>query len=523
MLYAEVAVEAGRSLDRETYSYQVPDGMDVVPGHRVTVPFGRRASYGFVVSLGTDDPGVETKPIATAGGDPLLLPHQVALARLVADHYWVPLIECLRAMLPPRIRKTGSSGSGPSTRQRRHSRLLELANMAMVPAIVPERTAEQSAALEVIGSHQQTLLHGVIASGKTEVYLAAAEQALAGGLRVLLLVPDISLTPQLVERVRGRLKAPIAILHSQLTELERAQQWWKARRGEAEVVLGSRSAVFAPIPRLGLICLDEEGTASYKQDRTPRYETGWVARRLATRTGARLVAGSATPSVVTYHDATRGELALARLTKRVRGHDAEVELVDMRDEAAAGNRQPLSRRLLEVVNRTLENEEQVILYLNRRGMSTFVLCRDCGKSVQCLGCSVALVQHAEIDGLVCHYCGYSRAMPSVCDYCGSRNIRGLGMGTQRLESMVKKLWPRARVLRLDSDAAKGPDSYFDIWEAFSERRADILVGTQMVTRGLDLPAVTCVGVVDADLPLHFPDYRSAENTFALVVQVAGRA
>lgn len=523
MLYAEVAVEAGRSLDRETYSYRVPEGMDVVPGHRVTVPFGRRATYGFVVSLGTEDPGVDTKPIATAGSDPLLLPHQVALARLVADHYWVPLIECLRAMLPPRVRKTGSSGSGPSGRQRRHSRLLELANRAAGETAAAHLTGEQAAALDVIGSNQLTLLHGVIASGKTEVYLAAAEQALAQGLRVLLLVPDISLTPQLVERVRARLKAPIAILQSQLTELERAQQWWRARRGEAEVVLGSRSAVFAPIPRLGLICLDEEGSASYKQDRTPRYETGWVARRLAALTGARLVAGSATPSVVTYHQAERGELALAKLTRRVRGQDADVELVDMRVEAAAGNRQPLSQRLLEVVSRTLENEEQVILYLNRRGMATFVLCRDCGRSVQCLGCSVALVQHAEIDGLVCHYCGYSRQMPAVCDHCGSRNIRGMGMGTQRLESMVKKLWPRARVLRLDSDAARGPDSYFDIWEAFREHRADILVGTQLVTRGLDVPAVTCVGVVDADLPLHFPDYRSAEHTFSLVVQVAGRA
>ena len=522
-MYAEVAVEAGRSLDRETYSYQVPDGMDVVPGHRVTVPFGRRATYGFVVSVGTEDPGVNPKPIATAGSDPLLLPHQVALARLVADHYWVPLIECLRAMLPPRVRKTGSSGSGPSGRQRRHSRLLELANRAAGETAAAQLTGEQAAAVDVIGSNQLTLLHGVIASGKTEVYLAAAEQALAQGLRVLLLVPDISLTPQLVERVRARLKAPIAILQSQLTELERAQQWWRARRGEAEVVLGSRSAVFAPIPRLGLICLDEEGSASYKQDRTPRYEAGWVARRLATLTGARLVAGSATPSVVTYHQAERGELALARLTRRVRGQDADVELVDMRDEAAAGNRQPLSQRLLEVVTRTLENEEQVILYLNRRGMATFVLCRDCGRSVQCLGCSVALVQHAEIDGLVCHYCGYSRQMPAVCDHCGSRNIRAMGMGTQRLESMVKKLWPRARVLRLDSDAARGPDAYFDIWETFSEHRADILVGTQLVTRGLDLPAVTCVGVVDADLPLHFPDYRSAENTFSLVVQVAGRA
>ncbi|HEY8814730.1 MAG TPA: primosomal protein N' [Candidatus Dormibacteraeota bacterium] len=523
MLYAEVAVEAGRSLDRETYSYQVPDGMDVVPGHRVTVPFGRRTSFGFVVSVSTEDPGVETKPIASAGNDPLLLPYQVALARLVADHYWVPLIECLRAMLPPRVRKAGSGGSGPSTRQRRHSRLLELAGAAGPEAVAAQLTGEQAAALEIIEGNPMTLLHGVIASGKTEVYLAAAEQALSQGLRVLLLVPDISLTPQLVERVRARLKAPIAILHSQLTELERAQQWWRTRRGEAQVVLGSRSAVFAPIPRLGLICLDEEGTASYKQDRTPRYETGWVARRLATLAGARLIAGSATPSVVTYHNATRGELALAELRSRVRGRDAEVELVDMRDEAAAGNRQPLSRRLVEVVERTLENEEQVILYLNRRGMSTFVLCRDCGKSVQCLGCSVALVQHAEIDGLVCHYCGYARQMPSVCDHCGSRNIRGMGMGTQRLEGIVKKLWPRARVLRLDSDAARGPDAYFDIWETFSERRADILVGTQLVTRGLDLPAVTCVGVVDADLPLHFPDYRSAENTFSLVVQVAGRA
>jgi primosomal protein N' (replication factor Y) (superfamily II helicase) len=523
VLYAEVAVEAARGVGRESYTYAVPDGMDVVPGHRVTVPFGRRVTYGFVVSLGTEEPAVEVKSIATAGSDPLLLPHQVALARLVADHYWLPLIECLRAMLPPRVRATGSSGSQASSRQRRHSRLVELATAPASPLERPELTAEQQAALEQIGSNQLTLLHGVIASGKTEVYLAAAERALAEGLRVLLLVPDISLTPQLVQRVRARLDAPVAILHSQLTELERAQQWWRTRRGEAQVVLGSRSAVFAPIPRLGLICLDEEGSAAYKQDRTPRYEAGWVARRLAAVSGARLVAGSATPTVATYHDATQGEMGLAKLTKRVRGRDAEVDLVDMRDAATAGNRQPLSSWLVQAITLALGNREQVILYLNRRGMSTFVLCRDCGKSVQCLGCSVALVQHAEIDGLVCHYCGYSRAMPAVCDYCGSRNIRGLGMGTQRLEGIVKKLWPAARVLRLDSDAARGPDSYFDIWETFSEQRADILVGTQLVARGLDLPAVTCVGVVDADLPLHFPDYRSAENTFSLVVQVAGRA
>lgn len=518
-----MAVEAARALGRETYTYSVPTGVEVVPGSRVSVPFGRRSTYGFVMSLSTDEPGVETKAIVSAGDEPLLLPYQVSLARLVADHYWLPVIECIRAMLPPRVRGTGTAGSDASSRQRRHSRLLELATAAHEVSEPVSLTAEQLAALSTIEANDATLLHGVIASGKTEVYLAAAERALAEGLRVLLLVPEISLTPQLVQRVRARLSAPLAILHSQLTELERAQQWWRVRRGGAQVVLGSRSAVFAPIPRLGLICLDEEGSAAYKQDRTPRYETGWVARRLAQLTGARFVAGSATPSVATYHEAMSGEIGLARLTKRVRGHNAEVELIDMRDEAAAGNRQPLSRRLVQAVSRALENEEQTILYLNRRGLSTFVMCRDCGRSVQCLGCSVALVQHAEIDGLVCHYCGYSRAMPSVCDYCGSRNIRALGMGTQRLESLVKKLWPHARVLRLDSDVARGPDAYFQIWETFSERRGDILVGTQLVARGLDLPAVTCVGVVDADLPLHFPDYRSAENTFALVAQVAGRA
>jgi primosomal protein N' (replication factor Y) (superfamily II helicase) len=521
-LYAEVAVEAARGIARESYTYAVPEGMDVVPGHRVTVPFGRRNSYGFVLSLGTEAPDVETKAIATAGAEPLLLPHQVELARIVADHYWVPLIECIRAMLPPRVRGTGSSGSQASSRQRRHTRLLELATEPVRHESV-DLTEEQRAAVDLIAANPVTLLHGVIASGKTEVYLAAAEQALTQGLRVLLLVPEISLTPQLTERVRARLNAPVAILQTQLTELERAQQWWRTRRGEAQVVLGSRSAVFAPIPRLGLICLDEEGSSTYKQDRTPRYEARWVARQLASVTGARLVMGSATPSVATRYEADQGKIALATLAHRVRGHEAEVELVDMRDEAAAGNRQPLSRRLVEAVTRTLENEEQTILYLNRRGLATYVMCRDCGRSVQCLGCSVALVQHAEIEGLVCHYCGYSRAMPSVCDHCGSRNIRALGLGTQRLEGMVKRLWPQARVLRLDSDVARGPDSYFRVWEEFSERRADILVGTQLVTRGFDLPAVTCVGVVDADLPLHFPDYRSAENTYSLVAQVAGRA
>jgi len=523
LLYAEVAVEAARSLDHETYTYAVPDGLELVPGQRVWVPFGRRSSYGYVVSLQAEEPDIEVREVERADPAPLLLPHQIELARAVAEHYWAPLIECLRAMLPPRVRGARSSGAGPSSRQTRHSQLLAYATPSRPPQAGPALTPDQTRALELIQARRAVLLHGVPASGKTEVYMAAAAAALEAGLRALILVPEISLTPQLVERFSRRLGVPLAILHSQLTELERAQQWWRVRRGEVDLVIGSRSAVFAPVPRLGLVCVDEEGSSAYKQDRTPRYEAGWVARRLAEATGAKLVLGSATPSVSTYSEARSGRLALAELPRRISGQRAEIELVDMREELHRGNRLPLSRPLLETVNRALENEEQAILFLNRRGAATFVLCRDCGRSVQCPQCSVSMVQHLELDGLSCHYCGYARPMPAYCPYCGSRQIRGLGLGTQRLEATVKRVWPGARVLRLDRDAARGPDSYFDILETFASGRADILVGTQLVARGLDLEAVTAVGVVDADLPLHFPDYRSAEVTFDLVSQAAGRA
>ncbi len=524
MLYAEVAVEAARgAAANEVYTYSVPEGIEVVPGHRVIVPFGRRSARGYVTSLSTEDPGIEVRPIQGADAEPLLLPHQVELARAVAQHYWAPLLECLRAMVPPRIRGARSTGAGASSRQRRHSQMLLQARAAGGRDTPPELSAEQLAALEVIETERQVLLRGVTGSGKTEVYLHAAEAAVAQGLRVLVLVPEISLTPQLVARFARRLGPQIAILHSQLTELERAQEWWRVRRGQAPVVIGSRSAVFAPIPRLGLVVVDEEGSAAYKQDRMPRYEAGWVARRLAAITGSRLVLGSATPSITAFHDAREGRLALASMHRRIVGRPAEIELVDMRDEHNAGHRLPLSRRLLEVVDRALSDEEQVILFLNRRGMATVMLCRECGRAVECPQCSVALVQHPELDGLACHYCGYTRPEPPYCPYCGARHIGGRGMGTQRLEAVVGKIWPSARVLRLDSDSARGPDSYSEILETFAERRADVLVGTQLVARGLDLEAVTAVGVVNADLPLHFPDYRSAENTFSLVTQVAGRA
>jgi primosomal protein N' (replication factor Y) len=522
-LYAEVAVEAGRSLERESYTYSVPEGVDVAPGSRVWVPFGRRSTVGYVTSVGTEDPGIAVKPLErTDAGEPLLLGYQVELARATALHYWVPVIEVLRAMVPPRIRRGKSSGAGPSARQSRHSQLLAMA--AAGPGDPgPPLNDDQLAALETIAANRATVLHGVTGSGKTEVYVEAARRALGEGLRVLVLVPEITLTPQLVGYFARRLGVRPAVLHSGLTELERAQQWWKARRGEADLVIGSRSAVFAPIPRLGLICVDEEGSSAYKQDRTPRYDATWVARRMADATGARIVLGSATPTVASYAEASSGQLALARLPRRARGEPAPVELVDMREEMERGNRLPLSRRLIEVVEGSLQAGEQTILFLNRRGMATYLICRDCGQSVQCPGCSVSLVQHPELGGLHCHYCGFTQAEPEFCPTCGSRHVSARGMGTQRLEGLVKKLWPERTVLRLDSDALRGSDAYFRLWESFASGQADIMVGTQMVARGFDLESVTAVGVVDADLPLHFPDFRSAENTYALVTQVAGRA
>ena len=523
MLYAEVAVEAGRTLERQTYTYSVPAGLDIVPGSRVWVPFGRRSSVGYVLAVGAEDPGIEVKAIERTDQDALLLSYQVELARLIAEHYWVPVIEVLRAMVPPRIRRGKSSGAGPSARQRRHSGLLHVAATRGGPEPGPALNAEQRAAVDIVASHPATLLHGVTGSGKTEVYLAAAEAALAAGLRVLVLVPEISLSPQLVARFARRLGVVPAVLHSGLTELERAQQWWRVRRGQADLVVGSRSAVLAAIPRLGLVVVDEEGSSAYKQDRTPRYDATWVARKLADLSGARLLMGSATPTVAAYADARDGRCALATLPRRARGDPAPIELVDMRDEVEAGNRSPMSRRLMEVVDRALVAGEQAILFLNRRGMATFMLCRECGQAVECPGCSVSLVQHPELGGLHCHYCGFTQAEPEVCPNCGSRHFSGLGTGTQRLESLVKRTWPAHRVVRLDSDSTRGADAYFKIWEQFASGEADILVGTQMVARGFDLDRVTAVGVIDADLPLHFPDYRSAENTFGLVTQVAGRA
>ncbi|HET9112080.1 MAG TPA: primosomal protein N' [Ktedonobacterales bacterium] len=402
---------------------------------------------------------------------------------------------------------------------------------------------------------QVCLLHGVTGSGKTEVYLQALAAVIARGRRGLALVPEIALTPQAMARYAGRFPGRVALLHSDLTPAERLSEWRRIRAGEVDIVLGSRSALFAPITDLGLIILDEEHEAAYKQERTPSYHARDVATRLAAQTGATLVLGSATPSMESFERARSGVWRLVEMHERVgpaaeatprfpqvaQGEDASsapatsagagvvapglppVTIVDLRAELRDGNTSILSETLRTALTETLARGEQAILFLNRRGFATSVICRECGYVARCPHCDVALTFHAGEKALICHYCGKREAAPRQCPICWSASIRYFGLGAERVETTLKRMFPAARTLRWDRDTARTRQAHEDLLRAFSERRADLLVGTQMIAKGLDLPAVTLVGVVSADVALTLPDFRASERAFQLLTQVAGRA
>ena len=525
---AQVAVEARVGSLSGLFDYAVPDELRglVQVGHRVRVPFGKRTVTGFVYALQEAPAVLELKPIqALIDEEPVLPPALVELAGFVAEHYLVPLDEVIRAIVPPRVRAVIRR----SVKPRRRSRILQQVTDSATPSSVVLEPAQQAARERIslsLGRHQGDvfLLHGVTASGKTEVYLSLLDEVLARGGQGLVLVPEIALTPQTVSRFAARFPGRLAVLHSALTDTERAAEWWRIRRGEADIVIGPRAAVFAPLPRLRLILIDEEESSAFKQERMPRYHAPTVARWLARRTQSVLVLGSATPSVASYATALEGKEHLLELPHRALGRPLPpVTVVDMRREIAAENRSPLSRELQAAIAGSLDRHEQSILFLNRRGLATFVMCRDCGSVRECPHCSVALVFHAALGRLQCHYCGNTEAMPRRCPSCGSRYIKSFGIGTERVEQEVRALFPAVRVVRLDRDVMKTADAADLVFDQMVSGEADILVGTQMVAKGLDLPRVTTVGVVNADTGLHFPDYRASERTFSLLTQVAGRA
>ena len=447
-----------------------------------------------------------------------------------------------------------------------------LADRDYVPTQAPPLTADQSAVWTVIERRLATvspchlvyLLHGVTGSGKTEIYLQATEAVLREGKQAIILVPEISLTPQTIRRFAARFPGRVSVIHSRLSEGERYDVWRLARAGKVDVIVGARSALFAPLPRLGLIVLDEEHETSYKQDsedstpNSPLYHARDVAIQLGNLTGSAVILGSATPSLETYLRAQRGEFTRLELPQRIFGHERRlhdqqarydvpriayapaahdarvidlppVQVVDLRIELRAGNRHIFSRALQDALTQVLARREQAILFLNRRGSATFVLCRDCGYVCKCPRCDTPLTYHESTDQpaafaqLICHRCAYHQPTPAECPKCQSKRIRYFGLGTQKVEAAVREMFPQAHTLRWDSDTAALQESHEVLLAQFANHQADVLIGTQMIAKGLDLPLVTLVGVVSADTALHLPDFRATERTFQLLAQVAGRA
>ena len=634
---AEVAVFAGIRGPARTFTYAVPPGLALVPGHLVGVPLGPLAARGVVLALDVPPPGGPLRPVAGLVHPlPLLHPHQLALARWVADRYRCGLADAVRAMLPPALAArargsalaparggrteavfginaegrvalarwiaddaapagavgmittaaadtdaptvTGTVARVPPTRLtakqlatlralaagavtgaelaeagRSTDAALRLAARALVAAgrravrRVPAefRLAEddpirdavlsdgQAAALDALvralGTGGGFLLHGITASGKTEVYLRAARAALDRGLGVIVLVPEIALTAQIVARFLARFGDRVALLHSALSAGERFDEWRRVLDGSADVVIGSRSALFAPLARPGLVVVDEEQEPSYKQESSPRYHAVDAALALAEIAGVTVALGSATPRVATWHAARSGVLTLLELPERVAERTLPVTtIVDLRLELRAGNRGTLSRALRLALERTVAKGEQAILFLNRRGFATVVLCRDCGFVVPCPACEIPYAYHApgaDAEGrLVCHRCGREeRRAPAICPQCASPRIRHLGTGTQRVEAEVREAVPAARVARLDRDAVRAKGAHAAAYERMRSGESQVIVGTQMVAKGFDLPGVSLVGVVNADTLLNLPDFTSAERTFELLTQVLGRS
>ena len=367
------------------------------------------------------------------------------------------------------------------------------------------------------------LLKGVTGSGKTEVYMNLVGETLKEGKSAIVLVPEISLTPQMIERFKGRFGKNVALFHSKLSQGERFDEWYRIKKGEARLVVGARSAIFLPLDNLGIIIIDEEHENTYKSEQNPKYLTKEVAKFLSEIKGCKYILGSATPSIETYYEALNGKLELVEIKNRVSNRPLpQMEIVDMREELKSRNLSLLSRSLYNEMKETLERKEQIILFLNRRGFSSFVSCRSCGYVFKCPECDLSMTYHKN-GYLICHYCGRAQREQKVCPECGSKYVKFFGAGTQRVEEEVKKYFPKARVMRMDVDTTRNKDSHENIYNAFKSGEGDVLIGTQMVSKGLDFKNVTLVGVLAADISLNIPDYRSSERTYQIITQVAGRA
>lgn len=521
--FAEVAVPVPL---RRTFTYRVDEELreHVHVGSQIDVPFGRKTSPGFVIGV-TDRTTVAEDKLKSVGKvtypEPVFDEDILRLAEWVSEYYVASLGQVLMTALPGGLRKRAARAVP--------ARVEETLGITEPPANL---TKAQSSALFAIRraidetAFRPFLLHGVTGSGKTEVYVRSAMHAARAGRQTLVLVPEIALAQQVVERFRLAFGDRVGVLHSKRTSRDRQDTWRAARAKELDVVVGARSAVFTPLPALGLIVVDEENDGAYKQSDAPRYHAREVSIVRAQQRGVPVVLGSATPSLESYANAHRSKFHLLKLPRRIDDRPmSTVRCIDLRrDDSEAGEDAGiLTAPLIDMIGERLARREQVIVFLNRRGYAPFVQCRDCGEVTKCDQCDVSLTYHRKRDAMICHYCGAERRQVRACPECGSLRMYFGGVGTQKVEDELAAIFPHARVLRFDFDTTRRVGSSARILGAFARGKADILLGTQMVAKGLDFHNVTLVGVVNADAGLNFPDFRSSERTFQLLTQVAGRA
>ena len=584
-MVAEVIVNSNANeLDR-IFDYDIPDDLQVVPGMRVLVPFARRKQFeiGYVVGI-KEKSEFKCKCIEKII-DTVFDEKRLKLAKFISDRYFCTLADAIKLLVPP---GTSSNIDNVKTKTERWVRLINtdidfskirsekqirVINFLMdnIEAPVIEiiefagvtrdvfaslqkkniieffdveikrnpfygkhlkktekllLNSEQKQVFENIdiNSFSKYLIYGVTGSGKTEIYLQLIEKVLNKGKNALVLVPEISLTPQITDRFLSRFGDVIAILHSRLSIGERYDEWRKIKEGKARIVIGARSAIFAPLDNIGMIIIDEEHDASYKSEMNPKYDTKEVAEFVAEMFDVPLILGSATPDVRDYWNAINGDIGLLCLKKRIsEGGMPDSFIVDMREEILSGNRTIFSRKLYEEINKNLSRKEQTILFLNRRGYSTFIMCRECGLVIKCEKCDVPMTYHISDGRFICHYCGRTMLPPKVCPSCNSKSIRYFGSGTQKVVEEINKYFPKASVLRMDVDTTRAKNAHEKILKEFKEKNIDILVGTQMITKGHDFENVTLVGILAADGSLNISDYRASEKTFQLLTQASGRA
>lgn len=515
--YVNVVIDNKAEKTDSFFTYSAPDEVGV--GAKLTVSFGTRRktvdAYCVEADVRPECDDSRIKEIESYDPERSLTAEIIDTAKWMRQRYGVKYIDAIKMFTVNGKRelknKTEKNDEG-------HSPSFSL-------TAEQQNAASQLSAAIKDGTTQTFLIKGVTNSGKTEVYMEAVTTALSQGKTAIVLLPEIALASQIEKRFIERFGArSVATLHSKLTTSRKLDEWLRIRRGEAKIVVGARTSVFAPLDNIGVIVIDEEHESTYKSDHNPKFETVDVAYKRAKSHGATLVLGSATPSVVSFHRAEKGIYKLIEMNHRIGDSIMpELEIVDMKNEVRNGNFGVISSRLAEEISRTLARKEQTILFLNRRGFSTHIICPDCGYVMTCEDCGITMTYHKSVNSCVCHYCGKKKAVPEVCPDCGNKYLRYVGSGTEKVEDSVAEIFPQARIARFDLDTATSSAEINKVIKAFQEGETDILVGTQILAKGLDFRNVGLVGIINADIGLNIPDFRSSERTYQLITQVAGRA